>query len=166
MSTPGSPLSPRGLVQPALPKGEVVASYETYSEAQQAVDRLVKVDFAVQDVSIVGNDLKSVERVTGKLTWGRAAGAGAISGLWLGVFFGVVLLLFSPEAPNIFSVALGAALIGAAFGMLFGLASYGLTRRVRDYTSTQAVIASTYSLVVKPESAAKARNLLGTAPQL
>ncbi|MFD1714254.1 general stress protein [Amnibacterium flavum] len=166
MSTSRSPLGSRPLLQPTLPKGEVVASYETYVEAQQAVDQLVKVDFAVQDVSIVGNDLKSVERVTGKLTWGRAAGAGALSGLWLGVFIGLVLLLFSPEAANIFSVALGAALLGAAFGMFFSLASYALTRRIRDYTSTQAVIATSYTLVVKPESAAKARNLLGTAPQL
>lgn len=165
MSTPG-PLSPRGRIQPALPKGEEVASYETYAAAQQAVDDLVKADFPVQDVSIVGTGLKSVERVTGKLTWGRAAGAGAISGLWLGLFFGVVLLLFTPDGSGVLTAAIGAALIGAAFGMLFAIASYAITRRVRDFTSTQAVIASSYSLVVRDEVAAKARNLLGTAPTL
>ncbi len=151
---------------PTLPKGEVVASYETYFDAQQAVDRLVKADFPVEDVSIVGNDLKSVERVTGKLTWGRAAGAGALSGLWLGVFLGVVLLLFSPDNPNLLSVAAGAAMLGAAFGMLFAIASYAFTRRIRDYTSTQAVIATSYTLVVKSESSSRAANILGTAPQL
>ncbi len=151
---------------PTLPKGEVVASYETYFDAQQAVDRLVKADFPVEDVSIVGNDMKSVERVTGKLTWGRAAGAGALSGLWLGVFLGVVLLLFSPDNPNLLSVAAGAAMLGAAFGMLFAIASYAFTRRIRDYTSTQAVIATSYTLVVKSESSSRAANILGTAPQL
>jgi len=166
MSTPNQPLGSRRAVAPALPKGEVVASYETYLEAQNAVDTLVKADFPVREVSIVGHELKSVERVTGKLTWGRAAGAGAVSGLWLGLFFGVVLLLFTPEAAGAFSAALGAALIGAAFGMLFAIASYAITRRVRDFTSTQAVIASSYALVVKPESAGRARNLLGTAPAL
>lgn len=166
MSTPNSPLGARRPLQPALPKGEEVASYETYAEAQQAVDALVKADFPVKEVSIVGNDLKSVERVTGKLTWGRAAGAGAISGLWLGLFFGVVLLLFTPEAAGALTAALGAALIGAAFGMLFGIGSYAITRRVRDFTSTQTVLASTYSLVVNPDSAGRARNLLGTAPAL
>lgn len=151
---------------PTLPKGEVVASYETYFDAQQAVDQLVKADFPVKDVSIVGNDMKSVERVTGKLTWGRAAGAGALSGLWLGVFLGVVLLLFSPDNPNLLSVAAGAAMLGAAFGMLFAIASYAFTRRIRDYTSTQAVIATSYTLVVKSESSSRAANILGTAPQL
>ncbi len=141
-----------------------MGSYETYTAAQQAVDRLVKADFSVQDVSIVGNDLKSVEHVTGRLTYGKAAGAGALSGLWMGLFFGVVLLLFSPASPNVLGVAMAAALIGAGFGMLFGLASYALTRRIRDFTSTRAVIASNYTLVVKPESAARAQNILGSAP--
>ncbi|MET0589638.1 MAG: general stress protein [Naasia sp.] len=166
MSNTSSPLNARRALTPTLPKGETVASYETYFDAQQAVDTLVKADFPVKDVSIVGNDLKSVERVTGKLTWGRAAGAGAISGLWLGVFVGLILMLFSPGAPNILSVAVGAALLGAAFGMLFALGSYAFTRRIRDYTSTQAVIATSYTLVVKPESSARAANILGTAPQL
>jgi hypothetical protein len=139
----------------------VVGSYETYLQAQQAVDRLVKADFSVKDVSIVGNDLKSVEHVTGRLTYGRAAGAGALSGLWMGMFIGVVLLLFSPASANVYGVALAAALIGAGFGMLFGLASYALTRRIRDFTSTRAVIASTYTLVVQPETAARAQSILG-----
>jgi hypothetical protein len=150
--------------EPALPRGEVVASYDTYLQAQQAVDQLVKADFSVQDVSIVGNDLKSVEHVTGRLTYGKAAGAGALSGLWMGLFFGIVLLLFAPASPNVLGVALAAALIGAGFGMLFGLASYAITRRVRDFTSTRAVVASSYALVVKPETAARAQNILGSAP--
>ncbi len=141
-----------------------MGTYDTYTQAQHAVDVLVKADFSVQDVSIVGNDLKSVEHVTGRLTYGKAAGAGALSGLWMGAFFGVVLLLFSPANPNVFGVALAAMLIGAGFGMLFGLASYALTRRIRDFTSTRAVVASNYTLVVKPESAARAQNILGSAP--
>ncbi len=161
MTTP-SPFSGRP-AEPTLPRGDIVGTYETYAQAQQAVDRLVKADFSVQDVSIVGNDLKSVEHVTGRLTYGKAAGAGALSGLWMGLFFGVVLLLFSPASPNVLGVAAAAALIGAGFGMLFGLASYAITRRVRDFTSTRAVIASHYTLVVKPETSARAQNILGTA---
>lgn len=140
----------------------MVGTYETYGEAQQAVDRLVTADFSVKDVSIVGNDLKSVEHVTGRLTYARAAGAGALSGLWLGVFFGVVLLLFAPGTPNTYTVAFAAALIGAGFGALFGVVSYALTRRIRDFTSTRAVIASNYTLVVKPESAPRAQSILGS----
>ncbi|WP_297410874.1 general stress protein [Naasia sp.] len=165
MTSP-SPFSGRRPSEPTLPRGEIVASYETYAEAQQAIDKLVKVDFTVRDVAIVGNDLKSVEHVTGRLTYGRAAGAGALSGLWLGVFFGVVLLLFSPTSPNVLGVALAAALIGAGFGMLFALASYAFTRRIRDFTSTRAVVASSYALVVEPSTAARARALLNEGEAL
>lgn len=157
MSNRGPFGAARGAI-PTVPHGEAVASYETYREAQQAVDVLARADFPVDKVSIVGSDLKTVERVTGKLTWGRVALAGAASGAWLGVFFGLLLVIFSPVTNLGFIAA--AVLIGAGFGMLFGLVSYGLTRRRRDYTSMTQVLASSYSVIVDPELANRARNLI------
>ncbi len=144
---------------PTMPRGEVVAAFETYLDAQQAVDLLARADFPVDKVSIVGSDLKSVERVTGKLTWGRVALAGAASGAWLGIFFGLLLLIFSPTVSYAFVIA--AVLIGAGFGMLFGIVSYAINRRRRDYTSVMQVIATSYSVLVDPDLVNRARNLLG-----
>ncbi|WP_431280194.1 general stress protein [Leifsonia poae] len=157
MTTP-SPMNGRnrGLF-PTLPRGEIIATYETYPEAQQAVDVLARADFPVDKVSIVGSDLKSVERVTGKLSWGRVAIAGAASGAWLGIFFGLLLVIFSPSVSYAFVIA--AVLIGAGFGMLFGIVSYSINRRRRDYTSVMQVLATSYSVLVDPEFANRARNL-------
>ncbi|AAT88803.1 conserved hypothetical protein [Leifsonia xyli subsp. xyli str. CTCB07] len=158
MTTP-SPLGGRNRIPfPTLPRGEIVATYETYPEAQQAVDALARADFPVDKVSIVGSDLKSVERVTGKLTWGRVALAGAASGAWMGIFFGLLLLIFSPTLSYAFVIA--AVLIGAGFGMLFGIVSYAINRRRRDYTSVMQVIATSYSVLVDGELLNRARNLL------
>jgi len=148
---------------PTIPRGEVVASFETYVQAQQAVDVLARADFPVDKVSIVGSDLKTVERVTGKLTWGRVALAGAASGAWLGVFFGLLLVIFSPSTNLGFVLA--AVLIGAGFGMLFGLVSYAITRRRRDYTSMTQVLATSYAVLVDPELANRARNLISNGGQ-
>ena len=52
----------------SVPKGDTVGSYNSYLDAQKAVDYLADQQFPVQMVSIVGNDLKMVERVTGRLT--------------------------------------------------------------------------------------------------
>src|SRR5690606_2961718 len=60
--------SRRGQAFPSLPRGEVLGTYDTYLEAQSVVDRLSKAEFPVKQLAIVGNDLKTVERVTGKLT--------------------------------------------------------------------------------------------------
>ncbi|CAM5277106.1 general stress protein [Leifsonia shinshuensis] len=159
MTTP-SPLGGRNrTLFPTMPRGEIVAAYETYVDAQQAVDVLARADFPVDKVSIVGSDLKSVERVTGKLTWGRVALAGAASGAWLGIFFGLLLLIFSPTVSYAFVIA--AVLIGAGFGMLFGIVSYAINRRRRDYTSVMQVIATSYSVLVDPDLVNRARNLLG-----
>ena len=146
------------MVFPTLPRGEVIATYETYPEAQQAVDVLARADFPVAKLSIVGSDLKSVERVTGKLSWGRVAVAGAASGAWFGIFIGLLLVIFNPATSFAFVIA--AVLIGAGFGTLFGVVSYAVNRRRRDYTSVAQVIATSYSVLVDSELVNRARNLI------
>jgi hypothetical protein len=51
-------------------------------------------------------------------------------------------------------------LLGAGFGMLFGLVSYAINRRRRDYTSVMQVIATSYSVIVDPDLVNRARNLI------
>jgi len=51
----------RGLPRfPSIPRGEVVATFDSYDDAQKAVDTLSKAEFPVKEVSIIGNDLVSV----------------------------------------------------------------------------------------------------------
>ncbi|MEO7122186.1 MAG: general stress protein [Lacisediminihabitans sp.] len=149
----------RGPVIPTLPRGDVLGSYETYAEAQTVVDHLAKAEFPVKQVAIVGSDLKTVERVTGKLTYGRAAVAGAVSGAWFGLFLGLVLFIFSPSANATVYVG-AAALIGAGFGMLFGIVNYTVGRKRRDFTSTHQVLASKYEIIVDPNLLIRAQELL------
>ena len=160
MSNPGAGRGPasRQVNFQTVPKGEVLGTYDTYLEAQERVDHLAKADFPVGKVSIVGNDLKSVERVTRKLSWSRAALEGALSGAWFGLFIGVVLTFFSPTINWGFFGA--AILIGAAFGMLFRLVSYGISRRSRDFESVNQVLASNYQVLVDTELVERAKEAL------
>src|SRR5918998_1203998 len=67
-----------------LPVGRyALGSYPDYAQAQAVVDHLSDAGFPVETVSIVGADLRLVERVTGRVTRGRAALAGALSTGWL-----------------------------------------------------------------------------------
>src|SRR6202048_502655 len=79
---------------PPPPKGWAVGSYPTYAEAQRAVDYLSDQEFPGQQVTIVGVDLMQVERVTGRLSWGKVLGGGVLSGAWLGLFIGLVAWFF------------------------------------------------------------------------
>nr|WP_194241469.1 general stress protein [Galbitalea soli] len=147
-----------------MPKGEALGTYESYLEAQAAVEKLSRADFDVTKVSIVGNDLKTVERVTGKITYGRAAAAGAASGAWFGLFAGLLFFIFT-TTPNV-GYVLAAILIGAGSGMLFGVGTFAINRRRRDFTSTHQVIASNYQVVVPADQIVRAQEALSRAAEL
>ncbi|WP_435738885.1 general stress protein [Cellulosimicrobium sp. PMB13] len=146
---------------PTLPRGEEVASYATYLEAQKAVDYLSDNKFAVEVVTIVGTDLRMVERVTGRLTYGRVALAGAASGAWFGLFVGLLLFMFSGSGGYVLT---GIA-IGAGFGLLFSVLSYALTQGKRDFTSQSQIVASRYAILCATERAGDARQLLARMPE-
>jgi len=148
----------------AIPQGEVLASYPSYQEAQAAVEKLAQADFPVAEVSIVGSDIKSVERVTGRLTWGRVALTGAITGAYVGLFFALVLFIFAPTATSLFVTFIAAILIGAGFGVLFSILMYSFSRNRRDFTSVMQLVASSYAVVVDPADAGRARQILDQAP--
>ena len=146
----------------SVPKGDTVGSYNSYLDAQKAVDYLADQQFPVQMVSIVGNDLKMVERVTGRLTYPRVALSGALSGMWFGLFVGIMLSFFA-TTPGYFSIVTS-VLMGAAFFMLFGIVTYAMQRGKRDFTSTSQVVATNYDVVVSFEAANEARRLLHQLP--
>ena len=52
----------------------VISSYDSYAEAQAAVDRLADEGFPVERVSILAEGLKFEERVTGRKGYGRRLG--------------------------------------------------------------------------------------------
>lgn len=145
---------------PTPPTGWPIGSYGTYEEAQRAVDHLADNDFPVADVTIVGIEPMIVERVTGRLTWGRVLGAGAASGAWFGLFVGLLLGLFSTGG------ALAPIITGLVVGTVFGLAGaamrYSAQRGRRDFASTTQLVAGRYDVLSQPRNAERGREMLTT----
>jgi hypothetical protein len=141
-----------------MPLGGVqVGSYENYQQAQRAVDFLSDEKFPVENVTIIGSDLRMIERVTGRLSWGRAIGAGAASGAWFGLFVGLLLGIFAADGSDWLGSVLTGLLIGLVFGAVFGAVGYAATRGQRDFTSTSQVVASRYDVMCNPQFAERAR---------
>ena len=145
---------------PAMPDGIPVGTFPTYAKAQEAVDYLSDNEFPVQNVTIVGSDLRLVERVTGRLTRGKVVQAGALTGALWGLFMGTLIVLFATEDVSII-VPIMTALIGAAFGALSGYLAYSATGGKRDFTSSTGVVARSYEVICQAAVAEDARNLLG-----
>jgi hypothetical protein len=142
----------------SMPLGGVqVGSYDSYERAQAAVDYLSDEKFAVENVTIIGTDLRMVETVTGRLTTGRAIAAGAAAGAWWGLFVGLLLGIFSSDGSQWIGTVLTGLLVGLVFGALFGWMGYAATRGRRDFTSTSKITAGRYDVLCNPAHAEEAR---------
>lgn len=139
-----------------------VASFSSYAEAARAVDALSDAKFPVEHVSIVGRDLEYVEQVTGRMSWGRAALRGMLTGAVVGLLIGWLFAVFDWFDPL---VARGWLIIdglwfGALVGTVMGLVAYALTRGERDFESIPAMRANRYEILVDDELAEEAERLL------
>ncbi len=138
--------------------------YDGYPQAQRVVDYLSDHEFPVQNVAIVGTELRSVERVIGRLTRGKVAAAGAVSGLWIGLFVGIAFALFSKQGQLGFLIT--TPLLGAVFMLVWSQLGFSAaTRRgTRDFASVSQIVATKYEVLVEHNVAARARELLASMP--
>ena len=142
-----------------IPRGEVIARYGSYAQAQKAVDHLSDQQFDVSKVSIIGSDLKSVEQVTGRLSYPKVALQGALNGVMFGAFFGLLMSLLG--GTDLASSLLLPIIMGGAFWMLLATIGYAAQRGKRDFTSTNRIVAGNYEVIAAPEVAGEARHVLG-----
>ncbi|MFE1644704.1 general stress protein [Microbacterium sp. P01] len=140
--------------------GQVVASFAQYEAAQKAVSTLISGEVPARDIAIVGQGLRSIERVTGKLGYATAARSGAINGLLLGLVFSAIFVLGSPSVP--IQAFVGVLFVGIAIGMLLSIVTYSIVRRRRDFASVMQVVADRYEVTVSDSSIHRARQVLGT----
>lgn len=142
--------TPSQFQMPVMPSGTEIASYATYAEAQGAVDYLSDQEFDVKSITIVGTDLHLVERVTGRMTMGRAALSGASSGALWGAFMGLMMSFASTNQSAMLWVLFGIA-GGALAGTVMSGLLYAMTGGRRDFTSQSQVVASRYAVLASAQ---------------
>lgn len=135
--------------------------YSTYAEVQAVVDALADRQFPVQNTMIVGTDLKLIERVTGRRTWGKVIGQGVLSGVWMGLFIGLILMFLNPGGSV--AAVVSSVLLGIIFFTVWAVIGYAMTGGKRDFTSMTATIPMQYELMVEHSHAEQARRVLAEA---
>jgi hypothetical protein len=141
---------------------QVLAVTDAYSEAEATVRTLADRNFPIEHMRIVGDGLKWVERVTGKLTiWGavaRGAVGGAVTGALICWIFGLVDWV-SPILTGII-LALYGLVFGALIGAVSGAIYYLLTSSRRNFLSEESLMPTRYEVLVDTAFATEARRLL------
>jgi hypothetical protein len=159
--------------------GNVVAVYNSHTDAEEAVAKLSAASFDITKISIIGKDYHTEEKVVGYYstgdrmkTWG---GLGAFwGGIW-GLLFGAGFFLIPGIGPVLVAGPFLAALIGALESAVLvgglsalaaGLVSLGISKE--NAVKYEAEIkADKFVLIVHgtPEELERARAILaGTSP--
>jgi len=139
--------------------GQKVASFPDYEAAQKAVSALIAAEIPARDIAIVGQGLRSIERVTGRLGYATAARSGAINGVLLGLLFSAILVIGTPSVP--IQAFVGVVFVGIAIGMLLSIVTYSFVRRRKDFASVMQVVADHYEVTIATDSVQRARQVLG-----
>src|SRR5699024_1916015 len=160
MSQPPAAASPLNTRLYNLEYPRSLGVYSTYQEVQAVVDTLADNAFPVQRTMIVGTDLKLMERVTGRKTWGKVIGQGVLSGLWMGLFLGLLLMFISQSS---LAIVVTSVLMGIVFFTVWSAVGYAMTVGKRDFTSVVATIPMQYELMVEHTNAEEARRILAEA---
>jgi len=149
-------------LDPVSAAWNTVARFDDYETAQRAVDRLSDDGFPVENLDIVGSELRLVERVTGRMTRGRASSVGALRGLWAGLLIGILLGLFTSGHSFLAVAATGAAL-GVLWGAVLGYMAHAGTKGQRDFSSVRQLVATHYDLIARGGTVDRARSMLSEA---
>lgn len=146
---------------PEEPTGLPVGHYDSYAAAQRAVDYLADNEFPVQHITIVGKELRLVERVVGRMTTARASRLGAIGGAAWGLFIGVMIMLFSAGQGGLpVVIPIVAAAFGAGLGAVTGAIGHSAAGGHRDFSSNTSVVPTSYEVLCQHQHAEEARNQL------
>jgi len=138
------------VMDPQMPTGTEVASYQTYAQARAAVDFLSDSGFDVSSITIVGTDLHLVERVTGRMTIARASMSGASSGTLWGALAGM-LMSAGQNAGGTGAWVVGGIVVGALAGMALSALAFLIRGRSRDLVSSQQVVALRYAVLASAD---------------
>lgn len=102
----------------------VVGVYDSFQDAEQAIEKLRDEGIPLEDVSIIGQGLQSETKVNGFVTTGdvakEGAGTGALFGSLLGLLTGAAFLFVPGFGPLVVLGPLAAALAGAGEGAIAG----------------------------------------------
>jgi hypothetical protein len=150
-------------VAPSTSVRRTLASFQRYSDAEQAVDALSDRGFPVERVAIVGRELELVEQVTGRLDYPRAALRGAAGGMATGALIGWLFGAFAWITPLVgwLMLALYGAIFGAVVGAAFALVIHATARGRRDFASISMMRPQYYDLMVDEVVADAALRMLG-----
>lgn len=149
---------PNATRENGLPRGELVSTHTTREAAQDQLQRLVDGDVPPTAVTIVGKDLRVVERVRGRMSYPQAALSAGLRGLLFGTLIGLFMYLLSPQGG--WQQIVFSALLGVGLWMILGVIAYGMRKDRNGFASTQQVVPAAYDVVVAFEHAGRARGIL------
>jgi hypothetical protein len=138
-----------------------VATFAALGDVQDALASLADAGLPIERATVVGSDLRLVEKVAGRMTSLRAAGYGTVAGAWLGALIAAFAAIFTGTSFGaVLSMLFGGIMLGGLFGAVFGLVAYRFAGPRDGITANVSLVASRYELRADASSADRLRAAL------
>ena len=145
---------------PALPRRRIVATFDTFLDAQSTIERLTDADLGAERATILAEGLRLVGRPSAGPQVRPTVTLGAITGLVVGVLLAWAYGLVAVPAASLPAVVGGGLLIGLVVGSASGWLTARIVALRRDPSSRTGLDAERFSVVVDEEVAERAVRIL------
>lgn len=145
-----------------LPRGELLGNYPSFDAAQSTVQRLVDEGISLQALTVVGRDVRVVNRLRRRAGYPAVVLRSAIQGAFFGLLIGLLMSFIVPETAGL--QILSSLALGVGIWVIFGVLGQAMRKKAPGFDTVPQVVAVSYDLVCDFEVSHRARGVLGGQP--
>lgn len=153
---------PPSSMSSGLPRGELLGNYPSFDAAQATVQKLVDEGISLQALTVVGRDVRVVNRLRRRAGYPAVVLRSAIQGAFFGLLIGLLMSFIVPETAGL--QILSSVALGIGIWVIFGVLGQMMRKKAPGFDTVPQVVAVSYDLVCDFEVSHRARGVLGGQP--
>lgn len=126
-------------------EGTKIAVFRSSAQVAEALRKASDAGLDLTGVRIVGDNLRTVTEILGRVTVSRHLLRSALGGVWYSVLFSLLAFIFYPQVQTVALVLIGFA--GILAGLTLGMWTWFFGNGAKQFRSQKGLVPSSFTLV-------------------
>jgi hypothetical protein len=158
-----TPMPTAVLAEIRAAKNRTIATYTSFTEAQNALDYLVDHGFHEQSLAIVLNQVAHLEPIPKESNWVFSSSQTALNGAVVGLgvsFLALMISMWTPTYQASVDLAFSGVAYGALVGGVIGVLSWVFAQQNAAQNTSSFLAAQHYNVIAQSTDATRAQEVL------